>query len=253
MKLTNINQRTCGGLGNQIFQILFGRLLSAQTNGELKVNHSLRYQHKFELSEFFRVDSHSISFLDKLMLSSRLPALLYRSGISKKGYIKFSSTFYLDSYFQDLVQFRIFDEQQIKIEILKIKEELQLSPKEKEPVLIHFRLGDFFQNTEQKIKNVKSRLNKIPDGAKFITNDEEIFNNKELKKLLHNKRLCMQSTIGWNAQEVLKFMCKFSHIEANDSTMVFWASIFSNSDVCLTDSRLSELQLFFKNILYTKI
>lgn len=247
-----VNQRTCGGLGNQIFQILFGRLLSIQTHSELNVSHSMRYKHRFELSEYFNVDCHSLSFLDKLILRFRLPTLLYRSGINKKGYFKFLSNFYLDSYFQDVEQFQRFSVQQIKSEISKIREELDLLPQEREPLLVHFRLGDFFQTTEQKIENVKYRLKKTPNAAKFITNDEEIFNNKELKKLLLKKNLVLQSTMGWSSQKVLKFMCKFSYIIANDSTMVFWASVFSNSNVNLSDSRLSELQLFFKEILYAK-
>ena len=55
--------------------------------------------------------------------------------------------------------------------------------------MYHFRLGDFFENFEDKINFAKDYLDNVQDGSDIITNEEEIFNDRTIKDTFTQKKL----------------------------------------------------------------
>ena len=93
--------RTHGGLGNQLFQVVYGRLFSKEKNLPLFEIHDENYAHKFPRDKRL-LASPSPKFINKVISDLRFPKIIYK--VSKKdGFpLLINSTYYLDGYYQDL-------------------------------------------------------------------------------------------------------------------------------------------------------
>ena len=241
--------RTHGGLGNQIFQVLYARLYSDQNGTELGEVHDSSYNHHFPRSLELIKRNAELSYFQRFISSLRLPKLLNRIGFYKvETFSVFGSTF-LDGYFQTTTQYRSFDSKKITRELIRIRDELKIQNTKKKKLLIHLRLGDFFESVEEAKKFALTRLLELPLGATIITNQENLLADPELKSLLDIADCKVLTTVGFTSEEVIRLMSSFETIITNDSTLTFWAAVLGCCNVDFKNPSLSELFYYFKKLL----
>jgi hypothetical protein len=238
--------RTHGGLGNQLFQVLYGRLLAAKNDTNLVFIHDLNYQHSFELCNDFNMNDSDINWFERFVSASRIPKLMNRYSPEKKESFTFLNLTFLDGYFQDVCFYKMFSSFDINKQLENLKKELNIAEEVKDEVLVHFRLGDFFNDQAKVLEHVQSRLCKLDAGSTIITNQEEVFQLPEIQKILVEKSCKFHSTLNFDAIDVLKLMSSYKKIEANDSTMVFWAAVLGGARVDFSHPQLAKLLSFFK-------
>jgi hypothetical protein len=222
--------RSCGGLGNQIFQILFVRLLAEKFNLN-KIAHY--HESNYERVAHWEYPSNNIfvkpNFIEKLILKFRLPQLFYRLGISDK-YINFFGTVIVDGYFQNYTYYKIFNNQLLRQQIDLIRIELGIFHSKKEKTLYHLRLGDFFKNTEEEIKFVINFLNATKPEISIISNNDMLFNdNNEIKLLVTSKNINYINTSFFTSIELIKLFGIYNEVYSNGSSLAFISSILCNT------------------------
>ena len=76
---------------------------------------------------------------------------------------------------------------------------------------------------------------------------------EKIKEVLKRKSCILFSTKDFDAIEVLRLMANYKKIEANDSTMVFWASVLGGADANFSYTPLAKLLAFLKKHNYPAI
>lgn len=241
--------RTHGGLGNQIFQLLYARLYSEQNKAVLGEIHDSNYKHHFPRSLELSSHKAQLSFLQRLLSLLRLPKILNRIGTDRVEKVKLMGSIFLDGYFQSENQYKLFKPEKITQELIRIRNELKISNIKKEKFLIHLRLGDFFESFEESKIFALTRLRDLPLGATIITNQEILLTNSEVKFLIDKANCKVVSTIDFTPEEIIRFMSKFENIIANDSTLTFWAAVLGGCKVDFRNPELSKLSSIFKGYL----
>lgn len=234
--------RTHGGLGNQLFQVFFGRLF-AREHGylELLVVHDDRYPHRFQLSEQFRFSG--VPVLHERVLSGlRIPKLISRTGIAKTDILRLFNTSYLDGYFQKPEQYIQFNDRLISDELRRLRHEFAIEGGCDRATLVHLRLGDFFDRESDEVTHLERRLDSIPIGSHVISNRDDLLSQDGYRAVLAARDCLYIQTDGETPENILRLMCRYHVIESNNSTLAFWASVLSGSDVSFTLPNLSELQ-----------
>ena len=241
--------RTHGGLGNQIFQILFARLYAEQCGATLHEIHDANYPHRFARSTELKMGMGQISDMQKLFSSLRLPKVLHRMGWSKSEKISLFGTVYLDGYFQAAFHYKLFNTLKIAEHLISIRDELKISQENKRGHLVHLRLGDFFSSTDLARLHAIERLSELRTGATIITNQEGLLKEPKLQSMLDKAGCEIQTTEGYSAEEIIRLMTQFNEIDANDSTLTFWSSVLGECDVKFRNPELIETLKLFKSCL----
>ncbi len=240
---------THGGIGNQLFQLLYGLSLSKKLNANIEVYHDARYAHSFHLDDklkFFEGKSNFWKFLAMI----RLPKILKKLNIVKIGRLDLGIAIILDDYFQDLADYDNFKSENIQysfnlIKILILKNIIvEKSPK----TLVHIRLKDFFNNFQEELLYVINLINKINDFSFIITNNESLFNEPQIRRLVVSKCLTIISTEGKSGNQVILEMINFDKISSNDSTLAFWAALIGDAELLIQNKKLSELFIFLRTL-----
>ncbi len=221
--------RTHGGLGNQIFQILYARLLADGRDPELV--HDANYPHAFGLSTAF-ADHAKPSPVARLISRVRVPKLLERARLSARGTVTIGGTTFADAYFQGTHFYSSFGREAILREIDRIRGELNVRPNEIEgDELHHIRLGDFFNDEQSQRIYLAERFKELPAGAFIITNREDLVEEAIRGPELAGQNLSIVPSASASADETLRLMSGYRTIVSNDSTLAFWAA-------CLAGRRL---------------
>jgi hypothetical protein len=241
--------RTHGGLGNQIFQVLFARLYAEQCDASLHEIHDANYNHNFARSLELGRRTERISYTQRLLSSLRLPKVLHRIGWGADERISLFGTVYLDGYFQAAYHYRSFDPKRVADQLNRIRNEFKILLEDKCGLLIHLRLGDFFSSANAAKLHVIERLRDLRPGSTIITNQESLLRDPELESMLCNIGCVVQSTEGFSPEAILRLMAQFDQIDANDSTLSFWASVLGESRVEFVSPMLIETHSLFKSIL----
>ena len=237
--------RTHGGLGNQIFQILYGRLFADKFNVDLKVIHDIRYQHAFPLSNNFQLYTQHLTTYQKLISSLRLPKVLQRLTQKSESVIWLFNTAYLDGYFQNNLSYTIFKKEEIARNLRILADQLSIPPADLEQCLVHLRVGDFFKSRSDAREFVTRKLSMVSASSSIMTNDEELLAEPEVVAILEARSCKVVASAGYPAEEVLRMMARYRQIDANDSTMVFWASVLGGCRVELRNAELRATQNLF--------
>lgn len=238
--------RTHGGLGNQIFQVLFARLYAGQCNASLCELHDANYRHEFIRSKALEVASDRAGFGEAFLSSMRIPKVLNRIGWNDDEFFSILDSVYLDGYFQSAKQYIRFEPSRIGNELRDIRDELRISTIKKRGHLTHLRLGDFFNSSEAARLHVIERLGKCKSGSTIITNQEALLNTPEIELILKNNDCELQTTEGYSPEEIIRLMSQFQNIDANQSTLTFWASVLGECNVEFNSPILEEANKFFK-------
>ncbi len=229
--------RTHGGLGNQLFQVLFGRLFCEQSGLTLCEVHDNRYRHGFPRSMAL-TRGREPSYWQKQVSAVRIPKLIERACLQSEAPWKFGRSIYLDGYFQRVENYTLFPANAIMRQLDRLSNELAIEPADLEPLLVHLRLGDFFADRVAAQEHVMDRLVRIPKGAHVITNDETLLHEPDVAAVMQMNNTKLISTQGMAAEEVLRTMARYRRIDANDSTLTFWSSVLGGCEVLLRDNRL---------------
>lgn len=229
--------RTHGGLGNQLFQVLLGRLFAEREGRTLLEVHDTRYRHAFVRSSALE-RGHSPSRWQLIVSAARVPKLLQRVlGLGEAPW-RLGQTVYLDGYFQRADLYSSFSAEKISNQLQRLADELTIGRADVETCLVHLRVGDFFSDRAMAKAHVLERLQHIPAGARVMTNEESLLGEPEVVRAMAERDASLISTNGMSAEEVLRTMARHQRIDANDSTLTFWAAVLGGSQVGLRNDRL---------------
>ena len=238
---------THGGLGNQLFQILYGRLLAMSMQCELYELHNSNYARMAYREAVPFLSPIPKKKFEVTVSKCRLPKIVSRIKGLEVGYIRVWNTFYCDAYFQNEKYFNGFDSRLIHACLEQLREELRIDTKKSEDQLLHLRLGDFFKSRNEALAHVKHRLENCSKNTKVISSDNSIILDEDIIKLLEDKKCEFIDTSDMRGVEILRLMSRFKEIDANESTLTFWASVFG-SQVSLKSKQLQDLVSFFRSL-----
>lgn len=231
--------RTHGGLGNQLFQVLLGRLLAEHKRIQLREVHDIRYAHAFSRCQELK-SGNNPSQLQSFISAARIPKILQRTIGRIESPWKFGECIYLDGYFQDKSNFIEFSPSAIARHLQDFRDELSISKARDDTRLVHLRVGDFFDNEEAAVAHVLARLEDALPGFHIMTNDEKLLQHFKIREFINAKGAQLVSTQNMSSIAVLRTMARYCHIDANDSTLTFWASVLAGCQVSFKSKSLRE-------------
>lgn len=234
--------RTHGGLGNQLFQILYSRLFAGSlADSQLFIIHDRNYPHAFALSPVF-TESGKVPALAGLVSRIRMPKILERIGISRSGRFSFSGGVYIDGYFQNVDYYRDWSDLEIatQLERLRIAMEIK-SGNPDQGILHHIRLGDFFTTEAAEIQHLEERLSALPDGCSVMSNREELIKSSGLADKFSNKHIQVVPSGGDSAETVITNMSRYGEVVTNNSTLAFWAACLGKGKLVTESPELNAL------------
>ncbi len=220
--------RTCGGLGNQIFQSFYAHLIGEKySTSNIYHHHSTNYKRFAPWENAFNFQKCNIVF--RLLLKFRLPKILFRLGLLKTEYLKIGPLLIVDGYFMNTDQYNCFSKEQINFVLCKIRNNVCSDFKPVNKTLVHLRLGDFFDNIEDETTYLNGIFLKVKESIDVISSDDQ----KVLAYLKKNPSLKIQlvKTTNWTGLDISKFASNYNKIIYNGSTLVFWSSILSGSSL----------------------
>jgi hypothetical protein len=237
--------RTHGGLGNQLFQVLYARLFATHYGIPLFETHDDRYAHKFSRTKALKCDCRP-PIVARALSALRIPKIRQKlTHEDELPWVMFGSVF-LDGYFQEVQYFRAFAPGAVARELSRMKQEIGVGACWIDVPLVHLRLGDFFVKSSRAKWHAFERLREAPRGAIIITNDEDVVSDPAIRGVMLEREVSLFPTSGLAAEDVLRFMSRHRRIIANDSTLTFWASVFGGSEVEFRDPVLKLTQEFFR-------
>lgn len=242
--------RTHGGLGNQLFQVLYGRLFAEKFRLDLTEVHDISYKHAFTRSKALRLPMKSPALHETLLSFLRLPKLLHRLFRRPEQAIWLFGDAYLDGYFQDAASYTIFETEAMERHLHALVSELSIQPAYIDRCLVHLRLGDFFGSRSDARDHAVQRLSTVHPNSSVMSNDEALLAQPALAAMLATKNCTLESTAGLPAEDVLRLMASYRRIDANDSTMVFWASVLGGCQTTLRHAGLRATRELFANLLW---
>lgn len=233
-----------GGLGNQLFQYFYARLIFFQREGtELRLisdflehYRSPRSVELLPLIESDLTDRLSICSADGL-LRLRIPKLLKRiTGqefvVSIPGY-----GVIVDGYFQELQHFKNFPAEVLAEELSlwrgTLSKRLSLDTLGRGRIT-HIRLGDFFNDHEAARSFAAQQLSAISGPTDLVTDQEDVLAS-ELSKLDLAHPVRLLSSADMSAWDLMALMCRYESISTNGSTLVFWAAVIRGAQLHSTN------------------
>lgn len=241
--------RTYGGIGNQLFQILYGRILSKKYNLTLKEIHSTKYPHNFPRSKLIKC-SFNPSFIEKMFSNLRIPVFLNRYFNRKSFHITLFNNIYVDNYFQEKRHFLIFEKEIIKEVLKEFIFELNLNKTKKNESLVHLRLIDFFKNKEDAINHALNRLKNCQEKSDIISNDIKALENAKIAPVINKYKHKVVDSSDMNSDELVRFISYYEIVDTNNSTIAFWAALLSKSKIKMTNKKLLQLYEYLYKILW---
>lgn len=238
--------RTHGGLGNQLFQVLYGRLYAGECRMELCELHDARYAHAFSRSAAICQSNAPPLRLERAISALRLPKVRQRLTGGGDRPLSVLGAVYLDGYFQEASSYSQFGGEAIGKCLRQLATELEIHGTPTNPRLVHIRLGDFFRTRELAREHAMTRLRNVERSSVVMTNDEELLADAEIAKLMSSKDCRLLSTRALTPEQVLREMASFRRIDANGSTMVFWACVLGGAECECRHTALAETLALFK-------
>lgn len=239
--------RTHGGLGNQIFQVLYARLYASGQRAAMFEIHDARYAHAFaRSSELATAPSPPLPI--RMISALRLPKVLSRLKVHRDA-AKLAGTVYLDGYFQRAEDYAQFDDAALRRELLQLKAELNVAEAPAQGTGVHLRLGDFFTSESALITHLNDRLKRIGAGAHIVTNEEKRLTTPIVAAALENVGARVLPTSNMTPEQVLRTLAGFAHVDGNDSTLLFWASVLSGMECEYSNPGLRALRERFLRVL----
>lgn len=232
--------RTHGGLGNQIFQMLYSRLMA--NGSEPHVVHDANYPHAFGLSDVFAASPVPNPF-ERMVSAIRIPKIIERARLSARGTFPLGPAIFLDGYFQSPEFYRPFPLEKVRTQIDRLRMEfgVRLEVDSQRSELHHIRLGDFFDTEQAQREHLTERLAELPDGAFIITNHEDLVGDAIGRSEFSSRLLHLVPSQSASPAETLRLMSEYRTIVSNDSTLAFWAACLGNRTLVTPSPMLNNL------------
>ena len=231
--------RTHGGLGNQLFQVLFAECHGSHETPQLY--HDDRYPHKFQLSSALKRSycCYKPSGLIRILLDWRIVKLFEKIGISRSHLAVLGCVIY-DGYFQQPYLYEEFKAEKIAHIIEKLRSIfLDDRANESRAQLVHLRLGDFYRGADERIEVAEKILNKLDSEVDLITTDDALINNsRRLQAIIRDKCARHVNTSHMTAEQVLQLIAQYEGVNSNNSTLAFWGALLGGADLKMTDPKL---------------
>lgn len=158
-------------------------------------------------------------------------------------------TIYLDDYFQDATIYENMSKSIFSKALNRLRGEiLNEQIKKNQKKLYHMRLGDFFRNQNDERNYALNAIEEMENESHIITNNENLLKIDCINNIILSKGIEVISTQGLSGAEVIKTMAKYDQIESNNSTLAFWAAIFGNSKLRVSDRMLNDLYIIFRKM-----
>jgi hypothetical protein len=241
--------RVHGGFGNQIFQVFYARMYADKYCLPLKEVYDGSYYHGFERSPALEAAPEPTK-LEKFVCDLRIPKLLKKAHLSSERPFRIFGSAYLDAYFQTVTSYAEFSDPEIKKHLRSLAAELGIRPASNDQTLLHIRLGDFFKTRESARDHAVDRVRSADENSAIMTNDEALFRDPLLAKLLDDRQCKIVPTEGLAAEDILRLMATYRRIDANDSTLVFWSSVLGGCQTQFTNKRLKQTHAYFTQIFH---
>ena len=147
----------------------------------------------------------------------------------------------------------MFDKDTITAVMEKLKEDFDIPPVSS-PVkehLVHLRLTDsnlprsvdtnFFKNPTEELNFLDKTFDELGPSADIICNNDALLEAKIRKVNGPKNNYHLIPTSTYSAYEILRLMLNYSTVSSNNSTLAFWAVLFSGNTLHLTDDSLKSL------------
>ena len=237
--------RTHGGIGNQLFQLLYARLLAdALGEGRLRRAHDLRYPLRFEACNDFEVSPVGPG-VGAVLSWIRLPKLLLRAGMISGEQVQVGPFRLLDGYFQQIAIYTGFKDTRLQAQLGRIAGELNIGVATRGR-LVHLRLGDFFADEASAVAHVEARLDAIHDDCDLISNRDDLFAQPSYASRLNARNVRYLPSADLSPREVLRLMATYRKIESNNSTLAFWGAVLGGGDLAGNDMNQQHLLELFQ-------
>jgi hypothetical protein len=238
-RIEHVVVRTHGGLGNQLFQILYASLFAG--NRTLEVIHDTNYPHRFELSTGL-AGFPQPGLCARMISAARIPKLLERSRLSTSGSVRLIRAAYLDGYFQTPAHYEKFHARRIRQVIQSFRSAFSVDPGDVcGDELHHIRLGDFFSSVAAEREHLTERLEKLPDNAFIMTNREDLVREVIGSARVRTSGLSIVPSAAASPEDTLRLMSRYRVIVSNDSTLAFWAACLAERRLVVPSARLNAL------------
>lgn len=237
---------THGGLGNQLFQTFYALNIAEKTGKNIFLNHLAYYKHGFDLQlPINLLDIREPSTMQYLLMHTRLAKVSEKFKFSF-GEIKLLNHIMLDGYFQDPDIYSEFSAKTYKKSINKLRCALNITSMQGSADLLHMRLGDFFKNEEQKVKQIEKSLQGAVLGQHVITNEEDLLLSEHFKPVMDKKKLTVIKTGNHSGIELLRLFANYRKITSNGSTLALWAAILSGANLEINNRILERFYQFHR-------
>lgn len=233
--------RTQGGLGGQLFQVLYARLQAQKLGVPLREVHHTR--HHAEHARHLPFEPHPSPNVSQLRISGwripRLWSLAIGRGLERP--IRLGKDWYIDGHFQRAKHYRQFTDQALRQALLSLTCELKMPRASLDECLVDLQLEDFFGNHDAARLNALTRLSACPEGATLMTNDEGLLREERLSKLMAARRAKLISTQNLSPIEVLRTMGRYKRLDTVSSTLAVWCQLLAGTHVRFQEPHLAEL------------
>lgn len=230
---------THGGLGNQLFQTLYGELVCDRDGGSVRRVHIQKYAHGFGPSP--ALDTPPVSSVLHTLANLRLPKVFSRFGLLKGEKIHLPGTLLLDGYFQYAEQYERFSPEAIHTVIASLRQRLSITQPANRDILCHIRLGDFFGSEADQAAHLEARLSELPRGSDIVTNRDDLLVSESALQTLAQADCRHIPSAALSPEDLIALMAKYQRIVANDSTLALWAAVLGNGKIDLKEQRLRSL------------
>jgi hypothetical protein len=233
--------RTQGSLGNQLFQLLYGRLL-AQKLG-LPLHEVQETQHRQEHPRYLPPAANPPPNSLQMRISNwRVPRLLRMVlGWRFERPLRLGKDWYLDGHFQMSKQYLLFAQQDLRHQLLSLATELGIGPASLDQCLVDLQLGDFFGHPHVAKLHAMTRLSACPEGSCLMVSDEALLHDPVLIGLMAARRAKLISTQGLSPIEVLRTMSRYKRLDSDHGTLAVWCRLLAGTQVRFQETRLTEL------------
>jgi hypothetical protein len=233
--------RTQGGLGNQLFQLLYARLLAQKLGVILHEVHET--QHREEHPRYSPPATHPPPSGMQLHISSwrvpRLVRVLLGRGLERP--FRLGKDWYLDGHFQMEKQYLPFDDHAKRQQLQQLAIELDIAPASLDQCLVVIQPSDFFGSLQAASLHALTRLSACPEGASLMTSGEGLLQDQRLRELMSARGGQLISTQTMSPVEVLRTMSRYKRLDTENGSLAVWCRLLSGSQVQLPEPRLTEL------------
>jgi hypothetical protein len=244
--------RSCGGLGNQIFQLFYLNCVHRKHESCKIIHfHSLNYNRFADFEFPAHIKLHEPSILELLLIKLRIPVFLRRIGFKKIGYVRIGNLIIVDGYYQADVFYADFSKNILQDTVQELKSTLVNCNKYNngKRTLVHLRLGDFFRSLDEERLFVLSCLENLEAGSDVISNKDSLFyDHIEIKNLMEFNKLNYINTSTISSLDLFNFFCEYEKIISSGSSLSFAACILNKIEVLPIDNMTRIQKRFFDDL-----